>query len=114
MCSTLFPSLKQALRARGFGAHRVQVLPSRNEESPVMHRPLSSRFWTTAAVLAALLGTSLHSAAQSPATAALITGKIDHLQVDNPNDVWSAGQIVVGGQVVILPRNLLIDLPANR
>ncbi|MEQ1892725.1 MAG: hypothetical protein ABL998_09305, partial [Planctomycetota bacterium] len=56
---------------------------------------------------------ALASEAQSPSTGALLTGKIEHLSVDNPNDTWSAGTMVVGGQLVILPRNLIIQLPAN-
>ncbi|HZW35994.1 MAG TPA: hypothetical protein VFF01_03580, partial [Candidatus Deferrimicrobiaceae bacterium] len=34
--------------------------------------------------------------------------------VDNPADVWSSGWMVVGKDNVIIPRNLLIELPANR
>lgn len=55
--------------------------------------------------------------AQAPATPATnvpIIGEINRLTLNNPTDVWSGGVIVVGGQNVILPRNLLIDLPANR
>jgi hypothetical protein len=47
-------------------------------------------------------------------TQALTTGEIERLTLNNPADVWSGGTMVVGGQNVILPRNLLIDLPANR
>jgi hypothetical protein len=43
-----------------------------------------------------------------------IVGEIEHLSINNLNDPWSGGTIVVGGETVILPRNLLIDLPANR
>ncbi len=43
-----------------------------------------------------------------------ITGEIERLTLNNPGDVWSGGVIVIGGQNVTLPRNLLIDLPANR
>ncbi len=52
--------------------------------------------------------------AQFPATGATIGGKIDSIVLDDANDVWSGGKIVVAGQQVIIPRNLLIDLPANR
>jgi len=65
-----------------------------------------------AALAAALFAAP--ASAQSPATGTLVTGKIDLLNIDHPNDPWSSGQMVVGGQLVILPRNLLIDLPANR
>ncbi|NOT28837.1 MAG: PKD domain-containing protein [Planctomycetes bacterium] len=52
--------------------------------------------------------------AQVNSTGALITGTIDYIELDNINDVFSGGEIVVGGQLVTVPRNLLIDLPANR
>jgi PKD repeat protein len=63
-------------------------------------------------VLAAFLGASAPTAAQDPATGALVTGKIDLIRIDDRNDPWSSGQMVVGGQVVTLPRNLVIQLPA--
>ena len=43
-----------------------------------------------------------------------IIGEIERISINNLNDPWSAGEIVVGGQIVIIPRNLLCDLPANR
>lgn len=53
--------------------------------------------------------------AQAPAAYNVpIIGEINRLTLNNAADVWSGGTIVVGGQNVILPRNLLIDLPANR
>ncbi|MGE3174552.1 MAG: hypothetical protein AB7O97_18115 [Planctomycetota bacterium] len=45
---------------------------------------------------------------------AIVAGTIDSISIDDPSDVFSGGRIVVAGQLVILPRNLLIDLPANR
>jgi hypothetical protein len=48
------------------------------------------------------------------AKAANIVGEIERLTIDNPKDPWSGGIIVVGGQNIIIPRNLLMDLPANR
>lgn len=48
------------------------------------------------------------------ASRAPISGEIEQLSLTNPADIYSGGTIVVGGQNVILPRNLLIDLPANR
>jgi hypothetical protein len=69
--------------------------------------------------LAAVLGglgsvASLQAQGALPSSGCLIVGKIDSLQIDNPADKWSGGSIVVAGQHVILPRNLLLDLPANR
>ena len=86
--------------------------------------PLSMRTktgWTTRcgsiavliALCAFLLATTGTAQAQS-ATSAPITGEIERLTLTNPNDVWSGGTIVVGGQNIIIPRNLLIDFPANR
>lgn len=48
------------------------------------------------------------------AKAANIVGEIERLTIDNPKDPWSGGIVVVGGQNIIIPRNLLMDLPANR
>jgi chitodextrinase len=65
-----------------------------------------------------LAGTSLTALAQQPAPNTTfnvpVTGEIERLTLDNAADVWSGGTMVVGGQNIILPRNLLIDLPANR
>ena len=43
-----------------------------------------------------------------------IVGEIERISLDDPADVWSGGRIVVRGDNVVIPRNLLIDLPANR
>lgn len=48
-----------------------------------------------------------------PVTAPVI-GEIQRISINTPGDHWSGGTIVVGGTVVIVPRNMLIDLPANR
>jgi chitodextrinase len=56
---------------------------------------------------------SVHAQIVGPYTVP-INGEIERITLNNANDVWSGGVIVVGGQNVILPRNLLIDLPANR
>jgi cytochrome c peroxidase len=54
------------------------------------------------------------SATAAAVTSAPLVGEIQELSVDDPNDTWSGGTLVVAGQRVTLPRNLLIDLPANR
>jgi PKD repeat protein len=89
---------------------RTLSLPSTDNRVPAM---LSRSLLRTAASLVALLGSALLSSAQSPATGAFLTGRIDLLSVDHPNDTWSSGTMVVAGQLVILPRNLIIQLPAN-
>ncbi len=48
------------------------------------------------------------------ATNVIIDGVIDRITVDNMASPWSGGVIEVGGQKVIIPKNLLMDLPANR
>ncbi|MCX7159515.1 MAG: hypothetical protein NT176_10315, partial [Proteobacteria bacterium] len=62
----------------------------------------------------ALFATATPAAPAGAATAAPISGEIQHISLKTPGDYWSGGSIVVGGQTVIVPRNLLIDLPANR
>ena len=52
--------------------------------------------------------------AQGAPVMAPITGEIERIFLDDPADVWSGGRIVAGGDNVVIPRNLLIDLPANR
>ena len=47
-------------------------------------------------------------------TGATISGEIEFIFVDDPNDLFSSGLMVISGQSWIIPRNLLIDLPANR
>ena len=48
------------------------------------------------------------------AGAGSVSGEIERIFLDAPGDVYAGGQIVVGGQNIIIPRNLLLDLPANR
>ena len=57
---------------------------------------------------------ALSVTAEAAPTAAEITGEIERLTLNNPADVYSGGVMIVGGSQVILPKNLLIDLPANR
>ncbi|MCW2494076.1 MAG: tandem-95 repeat protein, partial [Frankiales bacterium] len=69
--------------------------------------------------LATLLGAVVllpftSSTAWATPTVSLISGEIEQLTLNTPGDVWSGGWIRVGAQAVVLPRNLLMDLPANR
>ncbi len=66
------------------------------------------------AIAVLLAGAAFARQASAAPTQSLITGEIDSITLNNPADVWSGGKIVVTGQTVILPRNLLMDLPANR
>ncbi len=65
-------------------------------------------------VLFAVLLSPAATAQAQTASAAPITGEIERLTLNSQTDPWSGGVIVVGGQNIILPRNLLMDLPANR
>jgi hypothetical protein len=57
---------------------------------------------------------ALTGTAWAAPTVASVTGEVERLTLNDPANVWSGGTVVVGGQVIILPKNLLIDLPANR
>jgi len=74
-----------------------------------------SRLTLLAALAAGGIPLSLPSAqaAAGAVTGTRITGSIDLLELDDPTDVWSGGRMVVNGQVVIIPRNLILQLPAN-
>ncbi len=65
-------------------------------------------------VLFAFLLLPAGTAQAQTASAAPISGEIERLTLNSAADPWSGGIIVVGGQNVIVPRNLLMDLPANR
>src|ERR1044071_9564313 len=69
---------------------------------------------TLVASLALIISQASFAQAQTTPSNVSIKGEIERITVTNPSDVWSGGTIVVGGQNVIIPRNLLIDLPANR
>lgn len=48
-------------------------------------------------------------------SSALITGEVQRITLDpSCADVWCGGTMTVGGQDVVIPRNLVIDFPANR
>ena len=72
--------------------------------------PTSRAFGALFALATSLAAGPLHAL---PVTAP-ITGEILQINLNTPGDYWSAGTMVVGGKSITLPRNLLIDLPANR
>ena len=43
-----------------------------------------------------------------------IGGEVERIIVDDPTDTWSRGTMVVAGRNIIIPANMVIDLPANR
>lgn len=70
----------------------------------------------TAAALGVMVasGLALAPTAAQAATSVSISGEISSITLTTPGDYWSAGTLVISGQYVTIPRNLLIDLPANR
>ena len=72
------------------------------------------REWTVLALAAIASTLLLRVVPAQGAVMAPIVGEIERISLDNPADVWSGGRIVVRGDNVVIPRNLLIDLPANR
>ena len=73
--------------------------------------PTNSRMLLMLFASLLLLG---RTAQAQTASAAPITGEIERLTLNSQTDPWSGGVVVVGGQNIIIPRNLLADLPANR
>ncbi len=63
-----------------------------------------------AMLVAGACATQVHAAPGN----APVSGEIQFITINDPGDHWSGGTVVIGGTSVILPRNLLIDLPANR
>ena len=64
--------------------------------------------------LSGLVGAPGWTGEAQAATNGSIIGEVEAITVVDPTDKWSAGTITVGGQIVTIPRNLLMDLPANR
>jgi hypothetical protein len=69
------------------------------------------RFYRGVLSLLSLLALSGVAQAVPVQTNAPITGEIAALTLTSPGNVWSGGTMTVGGQVIILPANLLINLP---
>ena len=81
---------------------------------PITARLRAFRLGCAAPLGLLIAGWASGAQAQGIATSAPITGEIERITINNPADHWSGGTMVVGGQNVIIPRNLLMDLPANR
>jgi hypothetical protein len=82
-------------------------------------RTVTSRAFRKSRVGAIGLGVLMAAAVAQPAQAAppalaRIVGEVERVTLDTPSDRWSKATLVVAGQNVIIPRNLLADLPANR
>lgn len=66
------------------------------------------------AATVAALSVSLTGAEVAAVTQAPIVGELERLSVDASGGLYAGGVMVVGGQNVTLPRNLLVDLPGTR
>ena len=64
-------------------------------------------------ILGALI-MAAHSMPLSAAVSITIGGEVERITVADPTDTWSRGTMVVAGANIIIPRNMVIDLPANR
>jgi|GEM_PF-2696973 len=65
-------------------------------------------------VLILTSGFTLSPVAAQAATSVQISGEISRITLNEPNNYWTGGTMVISGQYVTIPRNLLIDLAANR
>jgi Putative Ig domain len=83
-----------------------------------MHRYIRSGFHSIVAgmtlALSGLVGVPGWTGEAQAATNGSVIGEVEAITLDPPGDKWAGGTIVVGGQIVTIPRNLLMDLPANR
>jgi hypothetical protein len=76
--------------------------------------PASARAAALACGAALLAAAGFSSNVHAAAKSVQIGGEISRITLKTPGDYWSGGTIVISGQYVTVPRNLLIDLPANR
>src|SRR5215216_2841094 len=95
-----------------FNSGTARTLTS--HQSTCLYRNIQLASSAILLVLFAFLLLPAGTAQAQTASAAPITGEIERLTLNNQQDPWSGGIIVVGGQNIIIPRNLLMDLPANR
>lgn len=65
-------------------------------------------------VTSAAIAWSIPQVACAVPTAAIIIGEIQAIKVDNRANPWSRGVITVGGVDVIIPANLIIQMPVQR
>jgi len=78
------------------------------------NRPLPLFIMLMTVLIFTAMGTSANAAPTLVSGGLGSLGEIERITLDNPADVYSGGVMVVGGGEMILPKNLLIDLPANR
>jgi len=85
-----------------------------SHQSTCLYRNIQLASSAVLLLLFAFLLVPAGTAQAQTASAAPITGEIERLTLNSQKDPWSGGIVVVGGQNIIIPRNLLMDLPANR
>jgi len=78
------------------------------------NRPLASFIMLMALCLFAALGSVAQAAPTLVSGGLGSLGEIERITLNNPADIYSGGVMVVGGSEMIIPKNMLIDLPANR
>jgi Bacterial Ig domain len=79
-----------------------------------MKNQLKQKLAKTFLASMALLGGMWSSYTHAVPVTAPVGGEIEKITLNDASDHWSGGVIVAGGQNIVIPRNLLIDLPANR
>jgi hypothetical protein len=83
--------------------------PTSTSRGVAEHRQARRGHWLVLALITAAWAPQALAAVTAP-----VAGEIQNITIINPLDHWSGGTISVGGTLVTIPRNLLIDLPANR
>ncbi|NOU20570.1 MAG: hypothetical protein HOO93_02060 [Methyloglobulus sp.] len=81
---------------------------------PPMGEGVEQTLTTILLLSMALLASAWSSQVHAVPVTAPVGGEIEKITINDINDHWSGGVIVAGGQNIIVPKNLLIDLPANR
>ena len=76
--------------------------------------PATRKSLVSAAILGAFVMATCSNQASAVALKNTVSGEVERITVLDPTDRWSRGTMVVAGQNVIIPRNMVIDLPANR
>jgi Bacterial Ig domain len=88
--------------------------PKTTAASPPTGEGIKQTLASTLLLSMALAGGMWSSHVDAVPVTAPVGGEIEEITINDINDHWSGGVIVAGGQNIIVPKNLLIDLPANR
>lgn len=86
-----------------------------SQKPPIVISPHHGGLTQTIALLSmSLIGYLWSAQSHAAPINAPVSGEIEKITINDVNDHWSGGVIVAGGQNIIVPKNILIDLPANR